>query len=79
MKKIVYYECEYCKCRTRNLLKFKEHEKKCKFICDNQVNAINRIRSLIMHYYNLGYTVTVVFHSPEECIINVHHKDFGKF
>lgn len=79
MKKIVYYQCEYCGAKTRNLKKFQEHEKTCKDISITQDVATRRILALLTSYEKLGYKVSVVYHSQEQCFVTVYHPDFGKF
>lgn len=79
MKKITYYQCEYCKSKTRDLNKLKSHELKCRDISIVQDVAVRRIAALFHFYEKLGYRISVVHHTDEQSLITVYHPDYGKF
>ena len=78
MKKLTYYQCEYCGAKTRNLNKLKLHEPKCRELSITQDVAKRRINALLTHYSKQGFRVSVVYHSDEQCLITVYHPDYGK-
>lgn len=80
MKKITYYQCDYCKCKTSNYKKFQNHEEYCKFLTFTQNNAKSRILSLIEFYEKQGYRITINYSTTGgQMFINVYHPDYGKF
>lgn len=79
MKKINLYQCDYCKCKTRNLKKMEKHEPKCKELTLIQDIAKSRILSLLHYYEKIGYRISIIHHTDEQSLISVYHPDYGKF
>lgn len=79
MKKIVYYQCDYCKGKTLNLKKFEKHESRCKELSLIQTTATARILALLHSYEKLGYKISVNYSTNGQEFVTVYHPDYGKF
>lgn len=79
MKKISLYQCEYCKCKTRNLKKLEKHELRCKELSLIQTVAKSRIFALLHNYEKQGYKISINYSTDCQSFVTVYHPDYGKF